>query len=65
MEKLEEKLRRLTPKLRHEVEEYVDRLLSDKIIKKSQIKFDWEGGFSSLSKKYTSVELQHKASDYR
>lgn len=60
MDKLEEKLKRLTPKLRHEVEDYVDRLLSDKIKEKSNFKFNWEGGLSSLSDKFTSVELQHK-----
>ncbi|MBS1516174.1 MAG: DUF2281 domain-containing protein [Bacteroidetes bacterium] len=65
MDKLEEKLKRLTPKLRHEVEDYVDRLLSDKIKNKSKFKFNWEGGLSSLPDKFTSVELQHKSSQYR
>jgi hypothetical protein len=27
--------------------------------------FDWEGGLSELSGNYTSVELQHKANEWR
>lgn len=30
-----------------------------------RFKFDWEGGLSELKEKFTSVELQHKASEWR
>ena len=33
--------------------------------KKKPFKFSWQGGLSEISKKYTSVELQHKAMDWR
>lgn len=33
--------------------------------KKCKFKFDWEGGLSNLKEKYTSVELQHKALEWR
>ena len=32
---------------------------------KKGFRFDWEGGLSDLKEKYTSVELQHKASEWR
>ena len=32
---------------------------------RGKFKFDWEGGLSKLSTQYTSVALQHKASDWR
>jgi hypothetical protein len=30
-----------------------------------KFKFDWEGGLSEFVNRYTAVELQHKASDWR
>ena len=33
--------------------------------KKKRFRFDWEGGLSKLTGKYTSVELQHKALEWR
>jgi hypothetical protein len=33
--------------------------------KKGKLTFDWEGGLSDLKEKYTSVELQHKAMEWR
>ena len=33
--------------------------------KKKPFKFSWQGGLSELSKKYSSVELQHKVMDFR
>jgi len=32
---------------------------------RKKIKFDWEGGLSKLKNKYTSVQLQHKALEWR
>lgn len=32
---------------------------------KKGFRFDWGGGLSDLKEKYTSVELQHKASEWR
>jgi hypothetical protein len=30
-----------------------------------KFKFDWEGGLSEIQEKFTSVELQHKALEWR
>lgn len=30
-----------------------------------ELKFDWAGGLEDLKDKYTSVELQHKISEWR
>lgn len=35
------------------------------IKKKTKFKFDWEGGLSEIQNKYSSVELQHKAMNWR
>ena len=32
---------------------------------KTRFKFDWEGGLAELQNKYSSVDLQHKAMDWR
>lgn len=32
---------------------------------KTKFKFDWEGGLAEIQNKYSSVELQHKAMDWR
>ncbi|NOZ70003.1 MAG: DUF2281 domain-containing protein, partial [Deferribacteres bacterium] len=33
--------------------------------KQGKFRFDWEGGLSELKDKYSSVELQHKALEWR
>ena len=65
MDKLSEKIKKLPANMRKDVSDYIDSLLEKKNKSVSKLKFDWEGGLSTLSKKYTSVELQHKSSDYR
>jgi len=66
------KLKKLPEHLIPEVMDYIEFLLdkygSEKTKKrknKDKFKFDWEGGLSKLRKQYTSVELQHKALDWR
>jgi len=66
------KLEKLPDHLIPEVLDYIEFLLnkyeSKKIGKsdnKNRLKFDWEGGLSKLRDQYTSVELQHKALDWR
>ena len=64
------KIKELPDNLVPEVLDYIDFLLvkyenekNDSM--KSKFKFDWEGGLSALKDQYTSVELQHKVSDWR
>lgn len=64
---IEEKLEELPEDLKKEVLDYIDFLLQKykKKTRKRKFKFDWEGGLSELKEKYTSVELQHKAMEWR
>jgi len=65
---IEMKIRKLPEELRKEVLNYMNYLLKKYKVKKPKTKkfsFDWEGGLSGLRKKFTSVELQHKASEWR
>lgn len=57
----------LPPELRKEAMDFVEYLLMKHKSAKSKGKFsfDWEGGLSGIKDKYSSVELQHKASDWR
>ncbi len=66
-----EKIEHLPSELQQEVMDFIDFLL-DKCKqkppekgKKGKFKFDWEGGLADLKDKYTSVELQHKALEWR
>ena len=65
---IEVKIRELPDDLRREVLNYVEFLLTKYKSKETpakKFKFDWEGGLSELREKFTSVELQHKASEWR
>ncbi len=62
------KIRELPENLRREVLDYIEFLIKkykDKEIKAKRFKFDWEGGLSELREKFTSVELQHRALEWR
>lgn len=65
---IEMKMQRLPEDLRGEVLDYVEFLLSKynkKEARRKRFDFDWEGGLSELKEKCTSVELQHKALEWR
>ncbi len=66
------KLKKLPEHLLPEVVDYIEFLLNKygsketgRNKRKIQFKFDWEGGLSRLKDQYTSVELQHKAMEWR
>ncbi|MBI4333261.1 MAG: DUF2281 domain-containing protein [Chloroflexi bacterium] len=65
MSKLEEMIKELPPELQQEVEDFV-KLLLEKQVKKAggKLEFKWEGALEDLRDKYTSVELQHKATEW-
>ena len=46
-------------------EEMLKKKYRDKEIRAKSFKFDWEGGLSELREKFTSVELQHRALEWR
>jgi hypothetical protein len=61
-------MQKLPEDLRREVLDYVDFLVSkyqERETSRKKFKFDWEGGLSEIRKKFTSVELQHKALEWR
>jgi len=62
------KLKELPEDLKREVLDYIEFLLRKyKSVKigTRKFKFDWEGGLSEIGEKFTSVELQHKALEWR
>ena len=62
------KMKKLPDSLKKEILDYTEFLIKKYKISKTEdkkIKFDWEGGLSELKDKYTSVELQHKALEWR
>ena len=67
IEEIKPKINRLPMHLKREVINFIDFLLKkhSNQIEKYNFRFDWEGGLSDLDEKYTSVELQHKASELR
>ncbi|MBI4317079.1 MAG: DUF2281 domain-containing protein [Chloroflexi bacterium] len=66
MDSLDERIRELPPELQREVEDFVEFLL-EKRLKKHRRKPElrWAGALKDLRGKYTSVELQHKISEWR
>ena len=61
------KFEKLPIALKREVLDYIEFLLQKYSVrmKKEKFRFDWEGGLSDLRDKYTSVELQHRALEWR
>ncbi len=65
---IEVKLQKLPKVLRREVLDYIDFLLIKYPSRKAsqkKFKFDWEDGLSDIKERLTSVELQHKALEWR
>ncbi len=61
---LEEVIRELSPNLKNEVQIFVDALLKQtKQTVKPKLRQDWAGMLKANS--YTSVDLQHLASEWR
>jgi len=66
--KIELKIREMPDDLKREVLDYMEFLLKkyrSKGSKAKRFKFDWEGGLSEIREKFTSVELQHRALEWR
>jgi hypothetical protein len=63
---LEDKIKELPPDLRQEVEDFVQFLMEKRVRKpRRPLKLDWRGALEDMKDEYTSVELQHKISDWR
>lgn len=65
---IELKIRELPENLKKEVLDYIEFLLEKykgRKNRRKKFKFDWEGGLSDIGDKFTSVELQHRALEWR
>ena len=63
---IQKKILELTPDKQKEVIDFIEFLTSkNKSKEKKFLKLDWAGGLKDLRDKYTSVELQHKISEWR
>jgi predicted DNA-binding protein len=63
---IEDRIKELPPELRKEVEEFVEFLLEKRGRKRgTYLRQGWAGALRDLRDKYTSVELQHKVSEWR
>ena len=67
-EEINDKIKKVPPQLVPEIIDYIDFLMNKygKTSKRKRpFKFTWQGGLSDISKEYSSVELQHKVTDWR
>jgi len=66
MDTLENRIKALPPELQREVEDFVDFLLEKRSRKRhGKPSFAWAGALKDLRDQYTSVELQHRISEWR
>jgi hypothetical protein len=65
MENLEERVKKLPPDLQREIEDFVRFLVTRRGRKHpARLKLGWRGALRDMRRKFTSVELQHKASEW-
>ena len=65
MSNITDKINNLPPDLQKEVENFVECLVHQSMITPRQKpSFSWAGSLKDLKQKYTSVDLQHKISDW-
>ena len=64
---LSKRLDKLPPHIKREALDYIEFLVKkyQRPGSRKAWKFKWEGCLSHLKKQYTSVELQHRASEWR
>ena len=66
MQTLKELVEQLPPELQQEAKDFMEFLLEKRRRKVSgRPRFDWAGALKNLRGQYTSLELQHKISDWR
>lgn len=65
-ERVQDLIKALPPELQREVEDFARFLLEKRTKKRrGKAKFGWAGALKDLREQYTSVELQHKISEWR
>jgi len=58
------KIRELPPDLQQEVGDFIEYLVA-KRGQQAKLRLDWAGGLREFRDRFTSVELQHRALDWR
>ena len=62
---LEELIRELPPELQKEVRDFVEFLIEKRMQKpRRTFRLDWRGALRDMRDQYTSVDLQHRASEW-
>lgn len=67
-EEIEAKIEKLPEHAKPELNDLIEFLLSkygENVTQVAPFTFDWEGRLSNLRQKYSSIELQHKAMEWR
>lgn len=63
---IEELVKALPPEIQGEVRDFVEFLMQRRLKRRRQRPtFDWSGALKELRDQYTSVDLQHKISEWR
>jgi hypothetical protein len=66
MKTIEDLIKELPPDLRDEVEDFIEFLVERRLKKiRGKPEFGWAGALKDLKGKYSSVELQHRISEWR
>lgn len=66
MKTIEEMMKELPTEYQKEVEDFIEFLIQKRTRKKKgKLKLNWAGALKDLRDQYTSVELQHKISEWR
>lgn len=66
MQTLQNLIEELPPDLQREAEDFIAFIIKKhKKTLRGKPKFEWANALSDLSEQYTSVELQHKISEWR
>lgn len=62
---LEERIRQLPSDLQQEVADFIDFLIERRRRQKQPPTFSWAGALEDMREQYSSVDLQHKAAEWR
>ena len=62
---LPELVQSLPPDMQQQVQDYIEFLLEKRLKPHGKPTFEWAGALRDLRDQYTSVELQHRISDWR
>jgi hypothetical protein len=66
MKTIEDLIKELPPDLRDEAEDFIEFLVERRLKKmRGKPEFGWAGALKDLKGKYSSVELQHRISEWR